>query len=197
MRKINIANYRNRNAQVGFEQPGMRMSVTMRCADGGEYKPVRLLKNSIGTGISRLTAQYGDDLTDLIISGDPEVDMETAGKYLKRVRKVFIAPDGKVAYKVTRQTSFFNPQGEQKSVQKYYTVQANINAAIPLRWTGKLIPKSQAIRQFVFLRKYQIRHINGLTFDFLYDMARQLYESDSLMLIGAGSKGISPLVTST
>ncbi len=47
---------------------------------------------------------------------------------------------------------------------------------------------------FVFSKKYQIKHINGLTYDFLFDMARQLAEKKAVMLVGGGSKGVAPLV---
>jgi len=41
---------------------------------------------------------------------------------------------------------------------------------------------------------YQIQHVNGLTYDFLFDMAKKLAEADSMMLVGGGQKGIDPLV---
>ena len=64
---------------------------------------------------------------------------------------------------------------------------------MPLRWTGKRIDKSEAVRRFVFFRKYQIRHINGVTFDFLYNMAKDLQESKTMVLIGGGKKGADPI----
>jgi len=36
--------------------------------------------------------------------------------------------------------------------------------------------------------------VNGLTFDFLFDIASELHEKDSLMMVGAGPKGNEPLV---
>ena len=36
--------------------------------------------------------------------------------------------------------------------------------------------------------------MNGLTFDFLFDMAKSLHEKESLMMLGAGEKGNEPLV---
>ena len=50
---------------------------------------------------------------------------------------------------------------------------------------------------FVFTRGYQLRHINGLTFDFLYDMAKKLHDQNCVMLLGGGSKGAGPIVLST
>ena len=39
---------------------------------------------------------------------------------------------------------------------------------------------------------YQVQHVNGLTYDFLFDMAKKL--ADAMMLVGGGQKGIEPLV---
>jgi hypothetical protein len=46
----------------------------------------------------------------------------------------------------------------------------------------------------VFSKKYQLSHVNGLTFDFLYQLSKELDEKKSLMLIGSGEKGVGPLV---
>ena len=47
---------------------------------------------------------------------------------------------------------------------------------------------------FMFKKSYQVQHVNGLTFDFLYDMAKKLHEANAMMLLGAGAKGVEPLV---
>ena len=41
---------------------------------------------------------------------------------------------------------------------------------------------------------YQVQHVNGLTYDFLFDMAKKLADADAMMLVGGGQKGIEPLV---
>ena len=41
-----------------------------------------------------------------------------------------------------------------------------------------------------------MQHINGLTYDFLYDMAKKLADANAMMLVGAGAKGVEPLVMS-
>jgi hypothetical protein len=46
----------------------------------------------------------------------------------------------------------------------------------------------------VFVKKYQLHHVNGLTFEFLYDIAKQLEDEQSLMIVGAGKNGKDPLV---
>jgi len=76
--------------------------------------------------------------------------------------------------------------------------EANISLEdIPIQWSGKFISKKKAVDQFVFSRHYQIRHVNGLTYDFLYQMAKELHEKDALMFVGAGVKGNKPVVVTT
>ncbi len=197
MRAINISNERNRNAQIGFEQKAQTKSIAMVRKDRKPFKNVRILKSTMSTDLSTLVSQSGGNLYDRLVSTDPEIDTEHVGLYLKKVRKVFVTPDGKIAYRVSRKQAFYNSEGEVKDVRKFHTPEANINIEHPLRWTGKLIPKDRAARMFVFTRSYQLKHVNGLTFDFLYDMAKRLDEQNSLMLLGGGSKGIGPIVMST
>ena len=46
------------------------------------------------------------------------------------------------------------------------------------------MPKSKVFNKLIFNKKYQLRHINGLTFDFLFDMAKKLNDNNSLMMLG-------------
>ncbi len=197
MRAINISNERNRNAQVGFEQKSRIKDIVMVRKDRQPFANVRVLKSTVETDFTRLVGKFGVDLYDEIVNADPEIDIERVGLQLKKVRKVFATPDGKIAYRVNRKHAFYSPEGELKDLKKFHTPEANINTDFPLRWTGKLIPKGKAARMFVFTRSYQLKHINGLTFDFLYDIAKRLHELDSLMLLGGGTKGVGPVVLST
>jgi hypothetical protein len=40
----------------------------------------------------------------------------------------------------------------------------------------------------------QLRHVDGVTYDFLYAIAKELDEKDSVMLLGGGDGGKGPLV---
>ena len=53
---------------------------------------------------------------------------------------------------------------------------------------------TSAFIKVVFVKKYQLHHVNGLTFEFLYDIAKQLEDEQSLMIVGAGKNGKDPLV---
>jgi hypothetical protein len=90
-----------------------------------------------------------------------------------------------------------DPGGNEISREILEKTRSNINLEFPVQWTGKKFPKKDAVRKFVFSRTYQIKHISGLTYDFLYEIAKDLADSASLMLVGAGVKGTEPLILST
>ena len=196
MRAINLSNARSRNAQVALDVKCCRSAVAMVHPDGLELQNVRLLKFTPATTLENLLNSHGADLTDQIIHNDVEVDSEREGMYLFRTKKVFLDSGFKVARRVNRSRVFFTPDGIEKEVRPFRTTEANINVERPLRWTGKLVPKSKAVRMFAFSRTYQVCHINGLTFDFLYDIALELAKSDSLLLLGSGAKGMGSIVMS-
>lgn len=198
MRAINISNDKARNAQVGFDVKKEKSDIVMARPDGKGYENARFLKSTIDTEPEDLLAQYGDttQLAQAILDGDPEIDMEKVGMRLSGMKKVYIGEGDKIVYRVNRQEVIFTPKAEEKASRKVEEPDSNINVDIPLKWTGKLIPKAKAIRMFVFGKKYQIQHINGLTYDFLYDMAKQLAEKNAVMLMGTGAKGVGPVVLS-
>ena len=198
MRAINLSNEKARNAQVGFEVKKDKSDISFALADGSAYSNVRMLKSTLATDLEALAVKMGsaEALARSIISEDPEIDPEMVGMRISGVKKVYLSSDGKVAYNITRQDIVYTPQGEEKEVRKFSEAESNVNGELPVRWTGKLVPKDKAIRMFVFTRSYQVKHVNGLTYDFLYDMARQLSEKNSLMLVGGGTRGAGPLVLS-
>ena len=195
MRKINLSNDVKRDAEVGFGNTVKRLSPVNRTADGKEGINERALKLTPETSDAVLLAQYGDQLADTLISSDPEIDMEKFGFKVGSLRKIYLSPDQKVAYGVTLKEHVYLPDGTEKEVRNELTLPANISVdGMPLRWTGKLMPKERIMRMFVFKKSYQIQHVNGLTFDFLYDMAKKLADANAMMLVGGGEKGTDPIV---
>ncbi|MCZ7682587.1 MAG: hypothetical protein M5U28_28850 [Sandaracinaceae bacterium] len=92
----------------------------------------------------------------------------------------------------------YDPSGNEQSREDFVDVEATVGEELPpIPWTGRLMPIDQVIRRFAFVRKLQLRHVNGLTFDFLYEMAKALEESGKLMYVGAGGKGQQPLIFQT
>ena len=195
MRKINLSNDSKRDAEVAYGTSFHRPSPVYKTADGKRGQSERRVKATMSTTDAALLAQYDAGLADALIAGDPEVDMERFGLKVEGVKKVFITPGQKVAYGVTLNEHVYLPDGTEKEVRPEQTTTANIATdGIPIRWTGKLIPREKAMRMFMFKKSYQIQHVNGLTYDFLFDMAKKLAEADSMMLVGGGPKGVEPLV---
>jgi hypothetical protein len=196
MRSINIINEKKRDAQVSFEGHRYKKDISYVLDDGTPRKTVKVLKTTINESLASLQDQF-DSMTDIanaIIESDPEINFEVTGMVLDKTKKLFISQDNKIVYGVDLFEVSRSSDGTEKDRKFYERQQANVNTEIPVRCTGKRIPKNKAIKMFVFSRKYQMKHVNGLTYDFLFDIAKSLHEDNALMLIGGGAKGNEPLV---
>ena len=71
---------------------------------------------------------------------------------------------------------------------------SNITDELPIRFTKFKLKEKDAVRKFVFSRTLQLWHSDGLTFEFLFNIAKELDENDEMMLLGAGEKGKEPLI---
>lgn len=197
MRKINISNDAKRDAEVAFGTNFKRPTPVYKTANGSVGINERRLKSTMSTTDAALIAAHGDALADALINGDPEIDMERIGLKLEGMKRVYITSQQKVAYGVTLNEHVYLADGTEKEVRPESSTMANIALnGMPLRWTGKLIPKDKAMRMFMFKKSYQVQHVNGLTFDFLFDMAKKLADANAMMLVGGGAKGNEPLVMS-
>ena len=195
MRKINLSNDMKRDAEVAFGTTFHRSTPLYKTAEGKKSVNEQLVRATMKTTDEALLSQYGDGLVDALISSDPEVDMEQFGQKVEGLKKVFVTPQQKIAYGVTLSEHVYLADGTEKEVRPEQTTSANIAVdGLPLRWTGKLIPRQKAMRMFMFKKSYQVQHVNGLTYDFLFDMAKKLADADAMMLVGGGQKGIEPLV---
>jgi hypothetical protein len=54
--------------------------------------------------------------------------------------------------------------------------------------------RGEVARKFVFARSLQVQHLDGLTYDYLYAMAKDLHDADEVVYVGSGAKGRDPLV---
>jgi hypothetical protein len=88
----------------------------------------------------------------------------------------------------------YGPDGAEKSRQDFSDSPATVGEdAPPLPWTGRLMSPDEVVHKFVLSRAFQIRHVNGLTYDFLFGIANTLDQAGKLLYLGAGAKGQSPL----
>jgi hypothetical protein len=207
MRKLHITNSAGRDATVqslGLSpRPGHPRGIP---ADGDS--PAQVVGHSIrfakflattGSGLhDALAAEHGEDYGDALIQGDPEVDIESVGRFLGKTDKVFLSSTGDVLYAAPEVIEvIYAPDGSERDRRAPQDVPGNVNEVDPVSWTGKKMPKAAVVTRFAFRRTLQVRHVDGLTYDFLFGMAKELSDKNEMVLIGAGPGGKKPLVFQT
>lgn len=194
MRKIHIMNEEKRDATVALEsvkeRPGPVSGVPGKKLSFRRY----LAATENGT-LPRLTAQHGD-LAAALVDGDPEVDRELVGKFLGDTQTVYLSGKGEVLHASPKLVDvLFGPDGDERERREAQDVPGNCNEKeSPVRWTGRRMSKAEVVTKFSFRRSVQIKHVDGLSFDFLFKMAKDLHDKGEVALLGAGPKGRDPLI---
>ena len=194
MRKLHISNSAGRNTIIVAMAP--KSGTTTTQGVGG--KPVTF-KRYVAVGNAKtnddLVKELGEDLSSAIIESDPEIDTEKVGSYLENTSQILVDGEGNPLYATPIVMEItYDASGAEISRKEPVETPATVNDTVPLSWTGKKIPKKDAVRQFMFRRTLQLRHIDGVTFDFLYGIAKELHDADSLMLMGAGETGKDAII---
>lgn len=195
--KVNLSNQQGLDAHVEAASTRRRDPVRMVDLQGRPVESRRVLRGTIEGDLAALLAQYGphiEDVGEVLAMSDPEIDLERAGLFLSDTARVFIDQDGEVCRLVVREEIVYGPDGEERERREVQVTEGNVALDQPLTWTGKRIPKEEAVRRFVFSSTLQLLHVNGLTFDFLATMARDLASTGELLVLGAGARGQDPLV---
>ena len=142
-----------------------------------------------------VTARWGDNYATQLVEGDPEVDLEQVGQFIEQLQTIYLDPDGKVLTVEPNMIEVLtHPDGSERERRAPQETDSNTGSALPVRWTGKRIDLAEAVRKFSFKRRMQLRHSDGLTYEFLFSMAKELGESQKVMLLGTGEKGTGPLI---
>ena len=191
---IHIANAKGRNATIGYST--VKPSSSPKLGLPGEKVLFRRYLAATETCTHEaLKTKYGDEYAQALIDGDPEIDIEQIGTTIEHTQVVYQDGSGELMF---IEPSFVevitDPSGQEKERRSPSNTESNIHGEVPLRWSGRRIEISEAVKKFAFKRTIQLQHVDGLTYDFLYGMAKELEESRSMMLIGAGDKGIAPVI---
>lgn len=196
MRKIKISNSQNRDTDIVYGGITTKSKIKFVFSDRSLTSNAKLLKSKMGQQYPALLKKFGsdEDLVDILINENPEIDLELTGSYIKGGQRILVDENINPVFEVIASEVIYNPDGSQREIKSLSIRESNILADYPIKWTGKYLPLEQAYNKFIFTKKYQLTHSNGLTFDFLFDMAKDLSDKKSLMLLGAGPKGNEPLV---
>ena len=192
---INISNQKNRDAVVAFEAVIPKREVQFVDAKGNAVHTQKILKTDIEHDLTALLKKRKtlDAVSKALVKDDPEIDIEQFGMSLADTSRVYVSKKG-IIHLVEEFEVLTHPDGTLRERRVRKKELQNVNTDIPLRWSGKFIKKEEAARKFIFTHKRQLIHVNGLTFDFLFEMAKELDERNSLLLLRGGEKGDEPIV---
>ena len=193
MRKVHLTNAAGRDATVDFTglkpEPGHRLGLPDR--------PVQF-RRYLAAAEDGLLDALQRRLADSLVAGDPEVDLEQVGRAIEETTLVFLSADGEVLHAPPDIVEvLIGPHGEEKARREPEDQLANVNEELPVRWTERRFPRAELPRRFVISRTVQVRHVDGLTYDYLHGMAAELDAADEVVLVGTGSKGLKPLLFQT
>ena len=197
MRKFHLTNEEGLNAMVRYV--GLRPGAPPAMGVNGKAAIFKRYLSATASGLhGALVEAHGEDYAQALIDGDPEVDMEAIGQTVENTQVVYIAGSGEVMYYPPKVIEIiFEPNGDEKERRVPEDIEANVNETVPVAWTGRKMKRADVVRRFVFKRSLQLHHVDGLSCDYLYKIAKELEDSDEMVLVGAGAKGKAPLVFQT
>ena len=195
LKEIHLANEKNRDANVRFvsliREPDPTFSYQNK-----PIQNIKLLINDEQTNEQNLQAKFKNKLADEIISNDVDIDVEFAGKIVGDIDRIFLNSKSEILYHPPKiKEIVFNKKGEEVKTQNPSEIIPNVrDDTPPLKWTGKYFKREEVLQKFVFSKSIQLKHVDGLTFEFLFEMAKKLDEKKSLILLGGGKTGKDPLI---
>jgi hypothetical protein len=199
IRYIKIEDENKRDAEITFKSVTQKNKVYLALKN--REKPInkKVIKSSKDFKLENLIGKTEpsqkeyDSFSEELINGDKEIDFELFGKFIDRTDRIYTDKNLNPVFNVNLTEKVFDTEGNLKEERKPTYLNSNISGENIIRWTGKYIPKNKLYNKVVFSSKYQIKHINGLTFDFLYKISKTLRDKNSFMMLGGG-KGNEPLV---
>jgi|TARA_Y100000768_G_scaffold23298_2_gene15784 hypothetical protein len=199
IRYIKIEDSKKRDAEITFKSINSKASVYLAMETREKPKNKKVIKSSKDKSLKALIGNANPSQEDYnkfsenLIANDNEIDFELFGRFIERTDKIYTNKKNEPVYNIKVVQNLKDPQGNLIKEQKPIYLHSNINEENIVKWTGKYIPKIKLYNKVVLSSKYQIKHVNGLTFDFLFNIAKTLHDKDSFMMMGGG-KGSDPLV---
>lgn len=197
MRQLHLTNAAGRDARVDFG--GLKPALPPRLGQPGRKIRFKRYLATTEQGLDwSMARRFGDDYAQALIDADPEIDLEQVGREIGETTQVYLSSEGEVLHAPPEIVEILvGPSGEERERRAPRDVEANVNEERPLRWTSRRIPRSELARRFVIARTVQIRHLDGLSYDYLHGMAKELDGEDVAVYLGAGTRGRERLIFNT
>ena len=194
-RQIHIADHKGRESTVSFAS--LRHKQELNYSYNNEsVQHVRLLSDSKETNIQTLSNQYKTDLFEKIVNDHVDINIEQFGRSITETDIALMDSDSAILYSAPKwQEEIYNNKHELQKTQSPVELEANVREDTPpLRWTKNFVSREQGVIKFVFKKSLQLFHTDGLTFEFLFNMAKELHDKNQMVLLGAGDKGTDPMI---
>ena len=197
LKEIHIANEKNRDANVRFVSL-LKESDPIYSYKNKSIKNKRILINSSETNDDYLINKFKDKLNQEIIKNDVDIDIEYAGKFIGDIDRILFNSKSEILYTPPKiKEILYNSKGDEIKKQNPQEITPNVrDDTPPLKWTGKFFKRQEVLKKFVITKSIQLKHVDGLTYEFLYDMAKTLDTKQSMILLGGG-QGKDPLIFQT
>lgn len=200
MRLISIEDNKGRNALVGIRSCSYRQPKKVETEKTVfSYLRQRVIKSTLVTDGKTLLMECNDmhELAEKIRDGDPEIDLQLEGMFPGKMHQIYVDDNNRLTNDIHFEEEIYENDGTLREVRPYEKTENNIqNENLPVRWSGLAVPLNEAMHRYVFTHHYQLFHTNGLTFDFLQSMAKELDDKKIMMFAGSGESGTDPIVFS-
>lgn len=113
------------------------------------------------------------NLGDILRDEDPDVDLEKTGKFLQKKTRIVVDGEKNPVYNYKMVDIVTRPDGTAAE-RPHETQRANIDTDVPLMLVDRYYKPEELVTQFLFRRHYLIQHYNGLSFNFLREIAQDL-----------------------
>ena len=199
IRYIKIEDSKKRDAEITFKSINSGSSISLALETGEKPITKKVLKSSKDHSLESLIGKESpsqeeyNKFSERLLEKDTEIDFELFGMFINKTDRIYTNKNNEPVFNIKVVQKINDPNGNLIKEQKPIYLQSNINEENIVKWTGKFIPKVKLYNKVILSSKYQIKHVNGLTFDFLFNMAKLLHEKESFMIMGGG-KGDEPLV---
>lgn len=199
IRYIKIEDSKKRDAEITFKSINSGSSINLALETGEKPITKKVLKSSKDHSLESLIGKESpsqeeyNKFSERLLEKDTEIDFELFGMFINRTDRIYTNKNNEPVFNIKVVQKINDPNGNLIKEQKPIYLQSNINEENIVKWTGKFIPKVKLYNKVILSSKYQIKHVNGLTFDFLFNIAKLLHEKESFMIMGGG-KGDEPLV---
>jgi hypothetical protein len=129
---------------------------------------------------------------------DPELDVELAGLEIDSddCSPAWFDPNAALPVPIGDFADVdivYDASGAEKQRRPHLVRRPNLDELHPVK-LGKRLPADEALTGFAYKQVLQLAHTDGLSFEFLRELARELAERSEVALLGAGPKGNLPLV---